>query len=70
MAVKPPAREPHRPTCPYCGDARIALQKGPGRDWWLSCYVCGQAWQVMSPARSLQPLLVGDGGAREPREVK
>jgi transcription elongation factor Elf1 len=47
MAVKPPAREPHRPTCPYCGDARIALQKGTGRDWWLSCYVCGQAWQVM-----------------------
>ena len=47
MAVKPPASELHKPACPYCGDTRIALLKEPqGRDWWLSCYACGQTWQV------------------------
>jgi hypothetical protein len=47
MAPPLPASEPHRPTCPYCGDARIALVKEPhGRDWWLSCYACGQTWQI------------------------
>ena len=42
-----------KPTCPYCGDARIALVKEPhGRDWWLSCYACGQTWQI-TPSGSI-----------------
>jgi hypothetical protein len=54
-------REPSkRPTCPHCGDARIALMKAPdphGRNvWWLTCHACGHMWQPVAssiPARAL-----------------
>lgn len=49
MTAKPtPAPEQRKPpACPYCGDTRIALLKDPhGRDWWVSCHVCGETWQV------------------------
>jgi hypothetical protein len=61
MAKVIEAREPSkRPTCPHCGDARIALMKAPdphGRNvWWLTCHACGDRWQPVAssiPARAV-----------------
>ena len=41
------------PACPRCGDTRIALLKKDAyhRDWWLSCHVCGEMWQVTMSSR-------------------
>jgi transcription elongation factor Elf1 len=54
------------PACPRCGDTRIALLKknADHRDWWLSCHVCGEMWQVTMSSRR------DDGASSSPASLK